>query len=142
MDNVKSLDLQDKERCRTDTGAHTLEMHTQGYYNGFGGKVEPGETVEDGAHRELTEESCITAHDMALAGVLTFVFDDNPQPWEVHGKQTLRVLGSFRAQCMLCDSHRTCMVDILWILDTSSSKAVQSPRCAWKYRAMLPLMLP
>ncbi|KAG1663908.1 hypothetical protein FOA52_002671 [Chlamydomonas sp. UWO 241] len=55
-----------------------------GYYNGFGGKLEPGETVEDAAQRELEEEACIQADGMEHAGVLTFVFDDNPQPWEVH----------------------------------------------------------
>ena len=32
-----------------------------GYFNGFGGKVEPGESVEEGAHRELLEEAGITA---------------------------------------------------------------------------------
>ena len=32
-----------------------------GYFNGFGGKVEPGESVEEGAHRELLEEAGVTA---------------------------------------------------------------------------------
>jgi len=56
----------------------------QGYYNGFGGKVEPGETIGDAARRELTEECGITANDLSQRGVLTFNFDDKPQPWEVH----------------------------------------------------------
>ncbi|GLC37806.1 hypothetical protein PLESTB_001478600 [Pleodorina starrii] len=55
-----------------------------GYYNGFGGKVEPGETVREAAQRELVEEACISAQDLQEAGVLVFAFDDQPQPWEVH----------------------------------------------------------
>ncbi|EFJ45375.1 nudix/7,8-dihydro-8-oxoguanine triphosphatase [Volvox carteri f. nagariensis] len=54
-----------------------------GFYNGFGGKVDPGETIEEAAQRELQEEACITA-ELKDAGVLVFVFDDQPQPWEVH----------------------------------------------------------
>lgn len=30
----------------------------QGYYNGFGGKVEPGETIAEAAHREVRQDSC------------------------------------------------------------------------------------
>ncbi|GIL98610.1 hypothetical protein Vretimale_3957 [Volvox reticuliferus] len=55
-----------------------------GFYNGFGGKVEPGETVQEAAQRELAEEACITAEHMKEAGVLVFIFDDQLQPWEVH----------------------------------------------------------
>ncbi|HBY09281.1 MAG TPA: hypothetical protein DEH22_16440, partial [Chloroflexi bacterium] len=32
----------------------------QGKYTGFGGKVEPGETVAEAALRELTEETSVT----------------------------------------------------------------------------------
>ena len=32
-----------------------------GYFNGFGGKVEAGETVVEAAHRELQEEAGVTA---------------------------------------------------------------------------------
>ncbi|KAG2498863.1 hypothetical protein HYH03_003055 [Edaphochlamys debaryana] len=56
----------------------------EGYYNGFGGKVEPGETVREAAERELHEEACIVAEDMKEAGILVFAFDDQPLPWEVH----------------------------------------------------------
>mmetsp|Transcript_2586 Transcript_2586/g.9152 ORF Transcript_2586/g.9152 Transcript_2586/m.9152 type:complete len:166 (+) Transcript_2586:69-566(+) len=55
-----------------------------GYWNGFGGKVEPGETVLSAALRELEEEACIAATDATHRGTLTFHFDDNPQPWKVH----------------------------------------------------------
>mmetsp|Transcript_33322 Transcript_33322/g.79021 ORF Transcript_33322/g.79021 Transcript_33322/m.79021 type:complete len:165 (+) Transcript_33322:91-585(+) len=56
----------------------------EGYFNGFGGKVEPGEKVSQAALRELKEEAGISAKDLELRGVLTFNFDDKPQPWEVH----------------------------------------------------------
>jgi 8-oxo-dGTP pyrophosphatase MutT (NUDIX family) len=56
----------------------------EGYYNGFGGKVEPGETIEAAALRELEEEACIKATSIDKRGILTFIFDDKPQPWEVH----------------------------------------------------------
>jgi 8-oxo-dGTP pyrophosphatase MutT (NUDIX family) len=56
-----------------------------GYYNGFGGKVEPGETVRAAAARELLEESGLDAAAAALRrrGTLTFHFDDQPRPWRV-----------------------------------------------------------
>ncbi|KAH7404835.1 hypothetical protein KP509_15G045700 [Ceratopteris richardii] len=56
----------------------------EGYYNGFGGKVEVGETVEAAARRELQEEAVIIAGNIKKQGLLTFHFDDKPQPWEVH----------------------------------------------------------
>mmetsp|Transcript_1569 Transcript_1569/g.3288 ORF Transcript_1569/g.3288 Transcript_1569/m.3288 type:complete len:178 (+) Transcript_1569:104-637(+) len=55
-----------------------------GYYNGFGGKVEKGETIRAAALRELHEEAMVEACDCAHRGMLTFRFDDNPQPWQVH----------------------------------------------------------
>lgn len=49
-----------------------------GKWNGFGGKVEPGETVEQAAARELFEESGIKA-DLVKHGELTFVFKNKPE---------------------------------------------------------------
>ena len=34
---------------------------------------------------QLLEEAGIIADGMTQRGVLTFLFDDRPQPWEVHG---------------------------------------------------------
>jgi 8-oxo-dGTP diphosphatase len=52
-----------------------------GKYDGFGGKVEPGETVEHATLRELTEETGLTASERDLERVahLTFVFPHKPE---------------------------------------------------------------
>eukprot|EP00958_Prasinococcus_capsulatus_P028984 scaffold7242_cov400-Prasinococcus_capsulatus_cf.AAC.6 len=57
-----------------------------GYYNGFGGKVEAGETVEEGAYREFKEESGAELKDAEHCGVLTFRWVDEPgkPDWNVH----------------------------------------------------------
>ena len=51
-----------------------------GKYNGFGGKVESGETIENAAARELSEECRITASvsDLLLAARLEFFFPAEP----------------------------------------------------------------
>jgi 8-oxo-dGTP pyrophosphatase MutT (NUDIX family) len=59
----------------------------EGFFNGYGGKVEPGEAIEAGAARELHEEAGITATDLHRRGMLTFWWSDLPptEPaWEVH----------------------------------------------------------
>jgi hypothetical protein len=37
-------------------------------------------------HAQLQEEAGITPVDIQLQGVLTFAFDDQERPWEVHGE--------------------------------------------------------
>ena len=73
------------------------------WWNGFGGKVHPGESVEDGAkrllhndsyimatrvtkthHRELMEESSLTANALDKVGELIFEFKGDDQLLEVH----------------------------------------------------------
>ncbi|XP_049759059.1 oxidized purine nucleoside triphosphate hydrolase isoform X2 [Elephas maximus indicus] len=55
-----------------------------GRWNGFGGKVEEGETVEEGAKRELQEESGLTADTLHKVGQITFEFVGSPEPMDVH----------------------------------------------------------
>src|SRR3989344_1167498 len=49
-----------------------------GKWNGFGGKVDNGESIEDAAKRELLEEAGISANEMKKIGVLDFSWKDKP----------------------------------------------------------------
>jgi len=48
-----------------------------GKINGPGGKLEPGETAQQCAHREINEELCIEVTESVDAGRLRFQFIDN-----------------------------------------------------------------
>ncbi|KAJ2132622.1 hypothetical protein IW136_005066, partial [Coemansia sp. RSA 678] len=65
-----------------------LGMKKRGFgcnkYNGFGGKVEAEETIDEGAIRELNEESGLLATRVDKQGLLLFYFEDNPVAMEVH----------------------------------------------------------
>lgn len=55
-----------------------------GRWNGFGGKVEEGETIEEAAKRELQEESGVIADRIEKMGVLNFEFESDSKILEVH----------------------------------------------------------
>jgi len=55
-----------------------------GRWNGFGGKVAPGETIEQAARREVKEESGIDVKDLQIMGIIDFEFKGNPEILEVH----------------------------------------------------------
>ena len=55
-----------------------------GRWNGFGGKIHDGETIEEAAHRELTEEAGIVAFDLNKLGILEFSWEGKPEILEVH----------------------------------------------------------
>lgn len=64
-----------------------------GRWNGFGGKVEEGESLESAARRELQEEAGITALTIQKMGVLTFSFEEDPAFLEVHVFKTTDYTG-------------------------------------------------
>lgn len=55
-----------------------------GRWNGFGGKVEPGETLEQAAKREIMEEGGIVVHKLEKTGKIDFEFDGTPEILEVY----------------------------------------------------------
>lgn len=55
-----------------------------GFFNGFGGHVEIGETIEDAAYREVREEAKIEPRNLQKRGVLNFSFEHMPEELEVH----------------------------------------------------------
>lgn len=56
----------------------------KGRWNGFGGKVEKGESIEEAAKREVQEEVRITVENLEKVGVIEFTFRGNPDILEVH----------------------------------------------------------
>ena len=56
----------------------------EGRWNGFGGKVQENETIEEAAIREMQEESGVSVTALQEVGQLIFTFEGNPQPLEVH----------------------------------------------------------
>ena len=48
----------------------------EGKWNGFGGKVHNGESIEDTAKREIQEEAGIIPKDLKKVGLLHFYFDN------------------------------------------------------------------
>ncbi|KAG9066787.1 Nudix (Nucleoside diphosphate linked moiety X)-type motif 1 [Linnemannia hyalina] len=67
-------------------------------WNGFGGKVEPGETTREGALRELEEEAGITvkSEDFKKAGILLFQFENDPVALETHVYKSYEFQGQIR----------------------------------------------
>lgn len=55
-----------------------------GKWNGFGGKVEEGETIEEAAAREVREEAGIMPVDLEKRGIIEFDFKDGSRNVEVH----------------------------------------------------------
>jgi 8-oxo-dGTP diphosphatase len=75
--------------CYVRSGGKTLMVHRikkandmhQGRWNGLGGKLEPGETPEECAVREIREESGLVARNLLLKGFLTFPGFSNDEDW-------------------------------------------------------------
>lgn len=75
--------------CYVRHEGHTLMVHRvkkdndmhQGKWNGLGGKLEPGESPEECAIREIWEESGLQVVQPTLKGVLTFPAFDEVEDW-------------------------------------------------------------
>lgn len=75
--------------CLLHTDTHVLlGMKKRGFgagrWNGFGGKVEKGETIEEAARREFLEEAGLEIPILEKAGLMDFEFQGNPEILEVH----------------------------------------------------------
>jgi 8-oxo-dGTP diphosphatase/2-hydroxy-dATP diphosphatase len=55
-----------------------------GRWNGFGGKLNEGETILEAARREFKEEAGIEIGDLEEMGILDFSFEGKPDVLEVH----------------------------------------------------------
>jgi 8-oxo-dGTP diphosphatase/2-hydroxy-dATP diphosphatase len=55
-----------------------------GKWNGFGGKLQDEESVEDAAKRELKEECDLIALDVIPRGVIDLIFKDSGDEFEMH----------------------------------------------------------
>lgn len=56
----------------------------EGKWNGFGGKVEDGESIEDATKREVLEECGLAVSDLKKVGVLDFTLPEEEKIWQVH----------------------------------------------------------
>ena len=56
----------------------------EGKWNGFGGKVQVGESIETAAKREVKEEAGIDVTNLKKHGVLSFEFKGVPEILEMH----------------------------------------------------------
>ncbi len=64
-----------------------------GLWNGFGGKINEGETIEDAAKRELFEESGLTVNNMEKLGILDFSWEGKENVLEVNVFKTTEFSG-------------------------------------------------
>jgi 8-oxo-dGTP diphosphatase/2-hydroxy-dATP diphosphatase len=65
-----------------------------GKWNGFGGKVEPGETIEVAALRELREECGIEGTKLVKRGFMAFTFASGAIPLDLHYFEATEFTGS------------------------------------------------
>ena len=55
-----------------------------GRYNGFGGKIDEGETIEKAAKREVFEEASLEVKNLEKVGVIDFFWQNKDDHCEVH----------------------------------------------------------
>lgn len=57
---------------------------SKGKWNGFGGKVEEGETIEGATKREVLEECGLVVSNLEKISVLDFTLPGEEKIWQVH----------------------------------------------------------
>jgi 8-oxo-dGTP diphosphatase/2-hydroxy-dATP diphosphatase len=81
-----------------ENGKILLGMKKRGFgagrWNGFGGKVEESESIEESAKREMLEESQVKVQNLEERGVIEFTFLDTGNVLEVHIFKILSYAGS------------------------------------------------
>lgn len=65
--------IRDNEICLGLKKQHHDKAFGVGKYNGFGGKLEAGETIYEAAVRELQEEAGVVAKSMSKVAILNFM---------------------------------------------------------------------
>lgn len=65
-------------------------------WNGFGGKVQAQESIEQAARREMMEECALEIESMDNRGLLQFTFEDGTNDLEVHVFAVTQVRGQPR----------------------------------------------
>lgn len=63
--------------------------HGAGFWNGYGGKLQEGETIEESLIREIQEEAGVLALLNEKRGVLNFEFKDGAENIETHVYEVL-----------------------------------------------------
>ena len=58
--------------------------HGEGFWNGYGGKVQAGESIEAAMKREVKEELGVVAQEYENRGVIIFEFQGDPELIETH----------------------------------------------------------
>jgi len=80
-----------------ENGKILLGMKKRGFgagkWNGFGGKVKPGETIEEAAKREMREECGIEVKTLEEKGLILFEFEGSPEMPAVHIFQVTEYTG-------------------------------------------------
>jgi 8-oxo-dGTP diphosphatase/2-hydroxy-dATP diphosphatase len=67
-----------------------------GKYNGFGGKVDPHETLVNAAVREMVEESGVTVTNPKLHAHIVFEFVGHPEKLNVHVFKATEYVGTVK----------------------------------------------
>lgn len=77
-----------------------LGMKKQGFgagrWNGFGGKVNPGEKIEEATRREMFEEAGVTVGEIEKTGILEFEFVKKGEILQVHIYKTEDFAGEIK----------------------------------------------